>query len=171
MSVLMVTSMEGAQNCAEAMAAQLGMPVEVADGRRAALALLRKRAFVAVVMDETLAACDPSSADAIWVRAGLAIPIQINFAVSGATRLIREIRAALHRRDREQTLAHQAVTAAVEAELKTTLAGLLLHSQLALTGQEVPAPIADRLRLVVDLAGSLRQKLNVPQQVRKEPVA
>ncbi len=92
--------------------------------------------------------------------------MQVNFAVSGAARLIREIRAALHRREREQALARRAAAAAIEAELKTTVAGLLLHSQLALNGNEVPATVADRLRVVADLAGSLREQLSVPLDVR-----
>jgi hypothetical protein len=171
MSILMVTGIEGARNCAAVVAAQLGMEVEVAEGRKAALAALRQREFAAVLVDETMAECDPAAAEAIWDRAGLAIPLQINFALSGAARLIREIRAALHRREREQTLARRAAAAAIENELKTTVAGLLLHSQLALSGSEVPAPVADKLRVVADLAGNLRQQLSAPQQVRTDTAA
>ncbi len=147
------------------------MEVEVAEGRKAALGALRRREFLAVVMDETMAECDPSAAEAIWERAGLAIPLQINFALSGAARLIREIRAALHRREREQTLARRAAAAAIETELKTTVAGLLLNSQLALSGGEVPSPIADKLRVVADLASNLRQQLNTPFEVRGDAAA
>src|SRR5271166_1779852 len=165
MSILMVTGIEGARNCAAVVGAQLGLEVEVADGRRAALAALRRREFLALVIDESLAECDPAAAEKICESAGLAIPMQINFAVSGAARLIREIRAALNRRDREQTLARRAAAAAIESELKTTVAGLLLHSQLALSGGEVPPPLADKLRMVADLAGNLRQQLSAPIQM------
>jgi hypothetical protein len=166
MSILMVTGIEGARNCADVVGAQLGMDVEVAAGRKAALSALRSREFAAVVVDETLAECDPAAAEKICEHAGLAIPLQINFAVSGAARLIREIRAALHRREREQALARRAAAAAIEAELKTTVAGLLLHSQLALNGGEVPTPVADKLRVLADLAGSLRQQLSAPLEAR-----
>ena len=162
MSILMVTGIENARSCAETVGAQLGMEVEVADGRRTALAALRRREFAAVVVDESTAECDPFSAEAIWEQAGLAIPLQINFALAGVARLVREIRAGLHRRERELMLARRAAAAAMEAELKTTVAGLLLHSQLALKGNEVPAPVADKLRVVADLAGNLRQKLSAP---------
>jgi hypothetical protein len=162
MSILMVTGIEGARNCAAVVGTQLGMEVEVAEGRKTALAALRRGEFDAVVVDETMAECDPAAAEAIWERAGLAIPLQINFALSGAPRLIREIRAALHRREREQTLARRAATVAIETELKTTVAGLLLHSQLALSGPEVPAPVVDKLRMVADLADSLREQLSAP---------
>jgi hypothetical protein len=171
MSILMVTGIEGARNCAAVVSAQLGMEVEVAEGRKPALALLRRRDFSAVVVDETVAECDPAAAERIWENAGLAIPLQINFALSGAARLIREIRAALHRREREQALARRAAAAAIEAELKGTIAGLLLHSQLALNGSEVSSPIAERLRMVASLAGNLRQQLSAPLEVRSHTAA
>jgi hypothetical protein len=79
---------------------------------------------------------------------------------------VREIRSALHRREREQAVARRAAAAAIEAELKSTVAGLLLHSQLALSGNQVPGPVAERLRVVADLAGSLREQLNVPIAAR-----
>jgi len=166
MSILIVTGMEGAQNCADVVAKQLEMDVEVAGARKQALAALRRREFDAVVVDESMAQYDPAGAEAIWEQAGLAIPLEINFALSGAARLIREIRAALNRRRREQTLARRAATAAIETELKTTVAGLLLHSQLALSGSEASSPMAEKLKVVADLAGSLRRQLSPAQEAR-----
>ncbi len=171
MSILIVTGVEGARNCAAVVAAQLGMEVEVAEGRKAALAALRRREFAAVVVDDTMAECDPASAEAIWEHASLAIPLQINFALSGATRLIREVRAALHRREREQSLARRAAAAAIETELKSTVAGLLLHSQLALSSNEISATGAERMRVVADLAGNLRQQLSSPLMARSSNAA
>lgn len=160
MSILFVTGIEGARNCAEVIQKQLGMEVAVAEGRKAALAELRQREFAAVVVDETVAGCDPAAAEAIWERAGLAIPLQINFALSGTARLVREIRAALQRREREQELARRAAAAAVESELKSTVAGLLLQSQLALSTSDAASPVTERLRLVASLAGDLRRQLS-----------
>jgi hypothetical protein len=118
-----------------------------------------------------MAECDPAAAEAIWEHSALAIPLQINFALSGAVRLTREIRAALHRRDREQNLARRAATAVIETELKSTLAGLLLHSQLALNDSEMSPLAAEKMRVVADLAGSLRQQLSAPQMARSESAA
>jgi DNA-binding NtrC family response regulator len=162
MSILIVTGIEGAQNCAAAVAKQLGQEVDTADGRKAALTALRKREFSVVVIDETLAECDPAGTEAIWEQAGLAIPLQINFALSGTVRLVREIRAALHRREHEEALARRAAAGAIESEVRTTVAGLLLQSQLALSTKEVPSLIAEKLRIVADLASNLRQKLGSP---------
>ena len=160
MSILIVSGIEDVRNCAEVVAGQLDLKVEVAEGRREALDALRKKKFAAVVVDESLAECDPAAADAIWERSGLAIPLQINFAVSGVARIVREIRAALQRREREQTIALQAASASIERELKNTVSGLLLQSQLALSQGGVPAVVAETLRLVVDLVGTLRHQLS-----------
>ncbi len=152
MSILIVSGIEGVRNCAEVVSKQLGMTVEFAEGRRGALDALRRREFAVVVVDETLAECDPSAADSIWERSGLAIPMQINFALSGAARIIREIRAALNRREREKETARLAAREDIGTDLRNTLTGLVLQSQLALTDDGVPTHIAQKLRVVADLA-------------------
>jgi len=159
MKILIVTGMEGAENCAAVLTKMLELECEIANGRKAAVLALKRDEFAAIVVDESMIDADPSGADIIWEHAGLAIPVQVNFALAGAQRLAREIRMALNRRDRERALAHEAAAAAIENELKSTVAGLLLHSQLALQDREIPAPLAEKLRLVADLAGNLRQQL------------
>lgn len=166
MSILIVTGIEGAKNCADALTRHLGRDVEVVDGRKAALAALRRREFAAVVLDETIADCDQAGAQLIWERAGLAIPLQVNFAVSGTERLIRDVRAALNRRDRERKVAEKAAVAAIESDLNSTLAGLVLHSELALSSTEAGSPLAARLRTMADLAGSLRERLSESVNLR-----
>jgi hypothetical protein len=171
MSILIVTGIEGAANCAAAVQQQLGVEVATAEGRKTALALLRKKEFCVVVVDDTLALCDPAAVEAIWEQSGLAVPLQVNFALSGAARLVREIRAALRRREREQAIAHRAAAMAIERELRTTITGLLLHSHMALSAGEVSAQVAEKLRMVENLASSLRQQLNAPAQTATRSAA
>ena len=116
-----------------------------------------------MVVDETLAECDPQAAEIIWERSGLAIPMQINFALAGAARIIREIRAALQRRQREQAAARIAAREDIGGELKNTVTGLLLQSQLALAEEGLPNQIVQKLRIVEDLAGKLRNQLTTAQ--------
>jgi len=151
--------MEGAENCAAMLTKLLSMECDAAQGRKAALIALKRNDYAAVVMDEGFIDTDTPGADLIWENTGLAIPVQVNFALTGAQRLAREIRMALNRRERERALAKEAAAATFERELKSTVAGLLLHSQLALADLEVTPPMAQRLRVVADLAGSLREQL------------
>lgn len=159
MKILIITGIEGADNCAAALSRLLNIECDIAQGRRAAVTALNRCEYAAVVMDETMSDSDPQGADLIWERTGLAIPMQINFALTGVQRLAREIRMALNRAERERVLARAAAVEAIENELKSTVAGLLLHSQLALADPHVSSPAAEKLRIVVDLAGSLREQL------------
>jgi len=160
MKILIVTGIEGAGNCVSAIAGLLDMPCELANSRKAAISALKRGQYSAVVLDEGIADSDPAGVDLLWEQAGLAVPVQVSFALAGAQRLAREIRMALQRRERDRALAHEAAAAAIQTELKSTLSGLLLHSQLALADREVSPPLAEKLRVVADLAGALRQQLS-----------
>jgi len=137
--------------------------VEVVPGRREALEALRAGSYAAVIVEDSLAEGDPRGAEVLWKMAGLAIPMQVNFALTGSARLVRDLRAALARREQEQGAAQRAALRAVEAELRNSISGLLLHTQLALR-ESGPSPrLEQRLRLMAELAGNLKQRLDVPQ--------
>ena len=161
-SVLIITAISGAEHCAASLSKQLNLPVEVASSRREGLAALRRREYSIVVVDEPVAEASPEGAELLWKQAGLAIPLQINFAIAGTNRLMREVRAALQRREHEQQLAMKAATSAIENELRDTVTGLLLHSQLALAEPLVSAPLTAKLQTVAQLAGTLRTRLERP---------
>jgi len=125
-TVLMITPIAGAQSCAANLAATLGLPVEIASSRKLGLAALRRRDYATVIVDESILAADPIGADLLWKHSGLAVPLQINFAILGCARLGREVKAALARREQEQSLAMRAAASSLENELKGTVTGLLL---------------------------------------------
>jgi hypothetical protein len=163
-TVLLVTTMTGAENCASAIGRQLGVSVELAQNRRAALAALRRREYSVIVLDEGLVDSDPAGAEVLWQQAGLAIPIQVNLGISGCNRVLREVRSALQRRERELSLAMRAAAQLMEGEMNTTLTGLLLQTQLALAEPTLPAHVAAKLQQVVELAGVLRNQLRNPPE-------
>ncbi len=158
-NMLLVTNIPGAENCAAAITRQLGLGVELASSGRAALAALRRREYAVVVLDDSQIEADPAGADVLWQQAGLAIPIQVNLAISGCGRVLREIRAALLRREREQALALRAATHVIGGEINTTLTGLLLQTQLMLSEPSIPSTLLPKLQQVAQLAGMLRQQL------------
>jgi CheY-like chemotaxis protein len=163
-TVLLVTSIAGAENCATAIGRQLGLAVELAQNRRAALAALRRREYSVMVLDDGLVEADPAGAEVLWQQAGLAIPVQVNLGISGCNRVLREVRAALQRRERELSLAMRAATQLMEGEMNTTLTGLLLQTELALAEPALPAHVAAKLQQVVELAGALREQLRHPPE-------
>jgi len=122
--VLIISEMDGAENCARMIALQLGVAVQVAADRLAGLLALRRAEFGVVVVEESLAEADPEWADQVWELAGMAMPVQVNFAISGSARLGREVKAALLRKNGERVVARREAVAEIENDLKSTVTGL-----------------------------------------------
>jgi hypothetical protein len=158
-TALIITASEEIETTAAAVATQLKLMVEIASSRATALRLLGRRSYSIVVLDQNLAESDAAGADLIWKNAGLAIPLQINFALAGSARLEREVRAALARREREQELAVAAATAAVDDEIKNAITGFLLETGLALAEENLPLRIEERLQKLAEIASRLRERL------------
>lgn len=158
-AALIVTAIEGIELTASALAADLEITVEIAASRAAALRLLDRRQYTIVVLDQNVADSDPEGAELLWRHAGLAIPLQVNFALAGTARLLREVRAGLSRRQREQQLATIAAMAAIDGELKNAITGFLLESRLALAEEGIPPGIETRLRTLESIADRLRGRL------------
>jgi hypothetical protein len=166
-AVLLVTAMDDIESAAAALSDKLGMTVEIASTRAGALRLLERRSYAAVVLDQLLAESDQEAADLIWKRAGLAIPVQMSFALAGSARLEREVRGALARRKRELQLAGEAAAAAMDAELKDAVTGFLLESRLALAEENIPPPIQGRLQRMAAMAERLRDRLSAAAPARE----
>ena len=161
-TVLMITGIGNGEVCAAMLSRQLGLTVELAGSRREGLAALRSKDYAAVIVDESIAEGDQAGAELLWQQAGLAVPVQINFAIAGTARIARELKSALVRRQQEQLLAMRAAASTIEGELRSTVAGLLLQSQLVLAEPEIPPQLVPKLQLVAELAGNLRQRLERP---------
>jgi signal transduction histidine kinase len=157
--VLIVSTLQGVEELAEQIAAQTDCSVEVASSKRASLAALRKRAFNIIVVEQSLVDSDGEWADQLWQAAGAAMPVQVNFAISGGSRVIREVRAALSRRSADKVLARRAVAEDLANELRSPLTGLLLQSELALSDPAMPAAMEPKLRHLVELAGAIQERL------------
>ena len=165
-NVLIIAAIAGAVNCGRSIAEQLGIDVEVATSRRAGLQALRTGVYGVVVVEESLAEADPVWADLIWKTAGLAMPVQVNFGISGSARLAREVKAALYRRDGEHAIARQAAAVELENELKSSVTGLMLESELALREAGASLSLDAKLRHLVELAGNLRNRLRDTAHMR-----
>jgi len=133
-NVLMVTQMDGAAGCAAVVERQLGLQVQ-------------------------LASADAKGAEMIWQHAGAAVPVQVNFAISGCARLVREVRSALARSAQERMVARRSAMQSVQSELKSAVTGILLQSELALREPAGSPDLQIKLRQLVEMAGNLRERL------------
>ena len=158
-AALMVTGLEGTETIAAELAGRMGITVEMAATRAAALRLLERRSYAVVILDQQIVDADPEGVDLVWARAGLAIPLQVSFGLTGSARVEREVRAALARRQHETLLATAAASAGLDAEIKNAVTGFLLESQLALAEDGIPPRVEIRLRTLERIAARLRERL------------
>jgi len=157
--ILFISSHPSTMPCASELASSLQLDVELASNRRAGLAALRRGEYSLILVEEGVAAADPGGCDLLWQNAGLALPLEIDLSHTTRQRVLRDVRAALTRRHRELALARRAAITTLEGELKSSLAGLLLQTELALREPTVSATLMPRLRNLVTLAGDLRKHL------------
>jgi len=157
--ILLVTTSERASECAKALNEATGEGIVVAEGLPRATALLRAEEYRAVVVDQYLLESEPHETQTMLEHLGTAILVQVNLAISGMDRLVREVRAAVQRRQREEVRTRQAALAKLHSELNGTITALLLSSELALGIPDLPSAGAEKLQSIHELVKKLRQQL------------
>jgi len=85
--------------------------------------------------------------------------VQVNLGISGMERLVREVRAAVQRRQHEEVRARQAAIGKLQSEMNGTVTALLLSSELALETPGLPPAAAEKLKSVHELVKRLRKQL------------
>ena len=109
--------------------------------------------------DQYLLETEPDEAGATIEHLDTAIPVQVNLAISGMERLVREVRAAVQRREREELTARRAAIEKLHCELSGTVTALLLSTELAMGTPELPTAAAEKLDSVYELVQQLRKQL------------
>jgi hypothetical protein len=159
--ILLVTSSAKAQDCAEAIQRATTETAQVASTYRRAATQLRAQEYSAVVIDDCLPEREPGESDTALQQIGMAIPIHINFAVSGIDRVVRELSAARHRRNREIGIYRKFAEQTLRNELKGTMTALLLSCELALQVATLPPDAEARIRTAYLLAQEMRTRLGI----------
>lgn len=85
--------------------------------------------------------------------------MEVNLAIRGIERLVREVKAALRRRYREEIAARQAALGKLQSELNCTVTALLLSVELAQASSGLTIPAAEKLQSVHNLVNDLRHQL------------
>jgi hypothetical protein len=159
--ILLITPSARAHECAQALQEATAEIAHVAPTLRQAAALLRAEEYSAVIIDQSLVEAEPDDSEMLLQHIGTAIPVYVNSAISGIERVVRELRAALHRRKREERIARQAAEQALRSELKGTVTALLLSCEMALSVPHLPSSASEKIRAVHDLAREMRAKLGI----------
>ena len=161
--ILLITPSARAQDCALALHEATSETTNIASTLRQAATQLRAQDYSAVVIDQTLLDAEPDESEMALQHIGTAMPVYVNFAISGITRVVRELRVALHRRSRETLVARQEAERALRNELKGTVTALLLSCEMALQLPELTSAAEARMRAVHELAQGMCGKLGLAQ--------
>ena len=157
--ILVITSSASGRQCADALRVATGQETEWAQSLREAATRLREQTYSAAVIDQFLLETEPEESDQMIEHLGTAFPVYVNFAVTGMDRLVREVRSALHRRQREEGVARRAVAEQMNSEMRETLTAMLLSCELAMSVPDVPDPAVEKIRAIDNLARELRHRL------------
>lgn len=163
--ILLVTPNLRGQECAIAIKEFSGHEVVLAESLQQATSLLRANEYVGVVLDQYLTETETTQASALMEHVGTAIPIQVNLAVSGLERVVREVQAALQRRTREEMIARRAAHEHLHSELSGTVTALVLHCDLAIAMPDLPEAAREKLQGARDLVQKLRTQLHTEMDV------
>jgi hypothetical protein len=157
--ILLITCVAKAQECAQALQTATDQPVIVCAGLQDAVLQLKEKEFSAVVLDLLLLDAQPDEGETVLKHLGSAVPVYLNFAITGITRAAREVRWALQRRKREMLTAKNEAELALRHQLKDTLTALLISCEMALQVPELPAQAATKMQAVEVLAKEVSAKL------------
>jgi hypothetical protein len=157
--ILLITCVAKAQECAQALQTATSEPVIVCATLGEAVLQLTEKEFSALVLDLLLLDAQPEEHETLLKHVGSAVPVYVNFAVTGTARVVRELRWALKRRKREVLAAKNEAEQVLRHQLNGTLTALLLSCEMALQVPELPVEAEAKMHVVEALAREVSAKL------------
>ena len=157
--ILLVWSSERAQDCARAIEETFQQRVHVAPTLLEGCEHLKLEEYAAVLVDQWITEVEPGQADYLFHHLGTAVPVFVNFGISGVERILRELRAAFNRRGRETMLARHHARLALRNELKDDVTALLLSCGLAMAEPGLSETAILRLKQAEEAANQIKSKL------------
>jgi hypothetical protein len=157
--ILLITSAAKAQECARDLQEAIHEPVTVCAALQEAVLQLREKEFSVVVFDLLLLNGQPDEGETVLKHLGSAVPVYLNFAITGIPRVVRELQWALQRRKREVLAAKTEAEQALRHELRDTVTALLLSCEMALQVPELPSTAQTKMQAVEALAKEVSAKL------------
>jgi hypothetical protein len=157
--ILLIWSSERAPDCARAIEDTFQQRVHVAATLHDGCERMRLEEYSAVVVDQWVTEVDPGQADYLFHHLGTAVPVFVNFSISGMERILRELRAAFNRHGRETLVARHAARLGLRNELKDDVTALLLCCGIALDDPTLSEAAIARMKKVEEVVNQVKTKL------------
>jgi hypothetical protein len=169
--ILLITPYLEVQRHVPAWESVMAEPIKLASNLRQATSRLRSADYSLVAADQAMLEAEPEESELMLQHIGTAMPVYLNFAISGPERVLKELRAALSRRRREDVLARQAAERALQAELKGAITAALLSCDLALEVRGLPRVAEDRIRAITNRLQEMRARLGLKESLKDSKTA
>src|SRR5947209_16889393 len=123
--ILLTTPSARVAECAAAIHGGTSHKVQTVATLQEAIGLLREAEYPVVVLDQCMLDADPDQAEVALQHTGTALVVNVNCAIAGTERIVREVRTALRRRQREVQTARVAAEQELRNDLREPLTALL----------------------------------------------
>ncbi len=144
-TVLLVTANADAAELSATLSAKANVIIEHVASRRAAIASLRRRSYLAVLLDADLSA-EVATSGELWSIAGPALPLELSLSGWKPDTVSRLLRHALDQLAHAKDAAREMAKSAVEEKLRSALTAVLLQSDLLLQQNSLPAGLLQEIR-------------------------
>ncbi len=158
--ILLMTSSTKADGCVDAITLATSEPVKVASTAWQAATFLRDKGLTAVIIDQQLQDIEADAIEHMLSQIGLTAFVYVNLAISGTERVVRDLRIALHRRERETVIARRDAEQKLRNELKDVVTALLLSCDMALQTPALPSAIELKLRAIDGFVQEIQKKIS-----------
>ncbi len=158
--ILLMTSSTKADGCVDAITLATSELVKVASTAWEAATFLRDKELTAVIIDQQLQDIEADAIEQKLSQIGLTASVYVNLAISGAERVVRDLRIALHRRERETVIARRDAEQKLRNELKDVVTALLLSCDMALQMPALPSAIELQLRAINGFVQEIQKKIS-----------
>jgi hypothetical protein len=162
--ILIIWNSGKAKECARSIEHAMQEPAQVASSLHEGVGRLRSGEYSAVVIDQWITEAEPEPASVVFEHLGMAVPVFVNFGISGIERVLRELRAALSRRGLETALARHSARQVLRDELKDDVTVLLLSCGVALEESSLNDSARTRLLKIEELAKQISEKLAISHE-------
>lgn len=157
--ILLIWASERAEDCARAIESAFQQPVKVVVSLELGCQALQSEEFSAVLVDQWITEVEPAQADFLIHHLSGAVPVFVNFGISGIERILRELRAAFNRRGRDTVLAQQHARMELFDALKDDVTALLLCCGAILDDPALDRGVAVRVKTLEEIARRMSGKL------------
>jgi len=157
--ILLIWASQRAEDCARAIESAFQQPVKIVPSLEQGCQALQAEEFSAVLVDQWITEVEPGQADFLIHHLGDAVPVFVNFGISGIERILRELRAAFNRRGRDTALAQQHTRMMLFDALKDDVTALMLCCGAILDDQALDRGVAVRVKTIEEIARRISDKL------------